>query len=247
MTATELTLLVLAVSVAGGVKGLFGVGFPTMAITLCALFLDPKLAIVLMSIPILVLNAVQVIYGGGPLATLRRYWPILALAMPIGGVVGYLADLVTREALMVVLGVLVVSFSLLNLARWVPKIPDRLDRPAQVATGAVSGVVAGLTLLWAPPLMVYLLGRDATRKEWVGVIGLLLGIGTIPVVVGYMANGSLTGETLWLSVLIAVPALVCQLAGELVGRRIEPTRFRRYLLLMLLVLGLALSARAFFA
>lgn len=237
----------LAVSVAGGIKGLFGVGYPTAAISLCSLFLDPKLAVVLMSIPILALNLVQVLFGGSPLHTLRKYWPILALAMPIGGVVGFYSDMVSRDALIAILGGMVVSFSLLNLAQWAPKIPDRFDKPAQVVTGAVSGVVAGLTLLWAPPLMAYLLSRDSNRKEWIGVIGLLLGIGTIPVVIGFMANGSLAGPTLTLSALIAIPALIFQVGGELIGRRIAPDRFRRYLLWMFLVLGLSLLARAIFA
>lgn len=237
----------LAVSVAGGIKGLFGVGYPTAAITLCSLFLDPKLAVVLMSIPILALNLVQVLFGGSPFHTLRKYWPILALAMPIGGVIGFYSDMVSRDALIAILGGMVVSFSLLNLAQWAPKIPDRFDTPAQVVTGAVSGVVAGLTLLWAPPLMAYLLSRDSNRKEWIGVIGLLLGIGTIPVVIGFMANGSLAGPTLTLSALITIPALVFQVGGELIGRRIEPNRFRRYLLWMFFVLGLSLLVRAIFA
>ena len=240
-------LIVLAVSVAGGIKGLFGVGYPTAAITLCSLFVDPKLAVVLMSIPILVLNLVQVLFGGSPLHTLRTYWPILALAMPIGGVVGYYSAGVSREALVGILGVMVVSFALLNLSQFVPRIPDRYDRPAQVVTGTLSGVVAGLTLLWAPPLMAYLLSRDSNRKEWIGVIGLLLGIGTIPVVLGFAANGSLSGPTLTLSALITIPALLFQIGGELIGRRIQPDRFRRYLLWMFFVLGLSLLARAIFA
>jgi hypothetical protein len=111
----------------------------------------------------------------------------------------------------------------------------------------LSGIVAGLTLLWAPPLMAYLLSRDSSRKEWIGVIGLLLGIGTIPVVLGFMANGSLAGPTLVLSAVITVPALIFQVGGELIGRRIQPDRFRRYLLWMFLVLGLSLLARAIFA
>ena len=199
-----------------------------------------------MSIPILALNLVQVLFGGNPLLTLRKYWPILALAMPIGGVVGYYADGVPQDTLVVVLGCMVVCFSLINLAQWVPKIPDRYDVPAQVVTGGVSGVVAGLTLLWAPPLMAYLLSRDSNRQEWIGVIGLLLGVGTVPVVLGYAANGSLSGSTLILSAAITVPAMIFQIGGELIGRRIKPDRFRRYLLMMFLVLGLGLLFRALF-
>lgn len=240
-------LIALAVSVAGGIKGLFGVGFPTAAITLCSLFLDPKLAVVLMSIPILVLNLVQVGFGGSPFHTLRKYWPILALAMPIGGVVGYFSADVPKDVLVVILGALVVCFALLNMGQWVPKISDRFDRPAQVVTGTLSGLAAGLTLIWAPPLMAYLLGRDSGRKEWIGVIGLLLGIGTIPVVLGFVGNGSLGGSTLLISALISIPALVFQVGGELIGRRIQPDRFRVYLLWMFLVLGLSLCGRAIFA
>ena len=115
-----------------------------------------------------------------------------------------------------------------------------------VAFATMLAVVAGLTLLWAPPLMAYLLSRDSNRQEWIGVIGLLLGVGTVPVVLGYAANGSLSGSTLILSAAITVPAMIFQIGGELIGRRIKPDRFRRYLLLMFLVLGLGLLFRAFF-
>ena len=74
-----------------------------------------------MSIPILALNLVQVMFGGSPLHTLRRYWPILLMAMPIGGVVGFYSSAVSRDVLVALLGTMVVFFSVLSLAQWCPE------------------------------------------------------------------------------------------------------------------------------
>lgn len=241
-----LSFVFVAIAFAGGVKGVFGIGFPTTAIALSSLVIDPRLAVILVTLPILSTNSLQIFFGPNPLDILRRYWKLLALMIPIALVAAYGSTQVPVGLLSVIIALMIVAFALVSMTQWAPRIPPRLDGPAQLTTGAVSGVVAGLTLLWAPPMMVYLLSRRVDRKELIGVLGLTLGLGTVPVLVGYLANGNLDAARLTLSALLVPVALIPQVVGELIGRRIAPERFRRYLLRMFLIFGLVLLVRGVF-
>ena len=246
LSPTELIFVLSAIAIAGGVKGVFGIGFPTTAIALSSILIDARLAVTLVTLPILSTNTLQIFFGPNPADIFRRYWKLLALMMPIALVVAYLSTEVPTTILTVIIALMIIAFALVSMTQWAPRIPKRLDGPAQLTTGAVSGVVAGLTLLWAPPMMVYLLSRQVDRKELIGVLGLTLGVGTLPVLVGYVANGNLTGSTLTLSALLVPVAVIPQVLGELVGRRIAPQRFRGYLLWMFLIFGFVLLARGVF-
>ena len=73
----------LAVFVAGTVKGTAGLGFPTLATPLLSLAVDVKTAVVLLILPNIVMDGLQFARRGAPTATIRRLLPLL-----VGGAVG---------------------------------------------------------------------------------------------------------------------------------------------------------------
>src|SRR5439155_164862 len=74
----------LAVFVAGTVKGTAGLGFPTLATPLLSLAVDVKTAVVLLILPNIVMDGIQFARRGAPTETIRRLVPLL-----IGGVAWY--------------------------------------------------------------------------------------------------------------------------------------------------------------
>src|SRR5437588_12445541 len=73
----------LAVFVAGTVKGTAGLGFPTLATPLLSLAVDVKTAVVLLILPHIVVDGIQFARRGAPRETIRRLVPRL-----IGGGTG---------------------------------------------------------------------------------------------------------------------------------------------------------------
>src|SRR5437588_573330 len=73
----------LAVFVAGTVKGTAGLGFPTLATPLLSLAVDVKTAVVLLILPNIVMDGIQFARRGAPRETIRRLVPLL-----IGGAIG---------------------------------------------------------------------------------------------------------------------------------------------------------------
>mgnify|MGYP000574132979 FL=1 len=68
--------------IAGSVKGLVGIGLPTAAISMLTMFIDPRTAIAMGLVPIVVSNAWQVWTMGDIRGAFQRYW-IFALALGV--------------------------------------------------------------------------------------------------------------------------------------------------------------------
>ena len=62
---------------AGFVKGVIGLGLPTVAIGLLGLLMTPAQAAAILVVPSLVTNIWQFAVGGDLLALVRRMWPML--------------------------------------------------------------------------------------------------------------------------------------------------------------------------
>ena len=239
-----LLLLVVALVIAGAVKGSTGMGLPTTALGILTLALDPRSAIALILVPMLVSNAWQVYRSSEVLRALGTYFPLGAvLVVGVGTTVALTADAPDRF-LFGMLGAAILVFVAVNLTPWAPRIPDRLDTPAQITAGALAGILGGLTSVWAPPMAVYLAARRVTKDEFVRASGLLIFLGSVPLAIGYAAQGFLSAREVGISFALLIPTFAGFAAGERLRHRLSETGFRRFLLGIFFVMGLNLIRRA---
>jgi uncharacterized protein len=237
-------LVVVAFLLAGAVKGAAGMGLPTMAVGLMTLVLDPRSAIALILIPMLFSNAWQAWRSGQVVRAARTYLPF-ALALMIGVAASIALSRDAPDAvLFATLGGAILIFVVVSASRWAPRIPARRDRAAQLIAGAISGLMGGLTSVWAPPMAIYLAARHTPKDEFVRASGLLIFLGSIPLVAGYVAQGFLTLGTAVTSVALLVPTFVGFALGERLRHTMSETTFRRFLLGVFLLMGLNLLRRA---
>src|SRR5437773_11872446 len=105
----------LAVFVAGTVKGTAGLGFPTLATPLLSLVMDVKAAVVVLILPNIVMDGLQFARRGAPMATVRRFAVLLVFGA-VGTVVGtrLLVALSSRTATLI-LGTFILAFVTLNV------------------------------------------------------------------------------------------------------------------------------------
>jgi uncharacterized membrane protein YfcA len=86
-TPETLVAVALIFTLAGFVKGVAGLGLPTIAIALMAVFIGLKEGIALMVVPTIATNVWQALAGGQFIALVRRFWTLL-LAAALGAWVG---------------------------------------------------------------------------------------------------------------------------------------------------------------
>lgn len=244
MTGYEIGLVTLIFLVAGTAKGTLGIGLPTIAISLMSQVLDPRLAVTLTIGPLILTNIQQMLRGGHISRTLRRYAPYsLALAITIT-LSAMFAQNLSAQALLLIMGVGIIVFALAQLLITPPPLPTHLDTPTQLTAGAVSGLVGGVTAIWGPPLMIYLMASRVDKEEFVRALGTLLTIGGIPLALVYAWQGQFWGERAWISFGLAIPAVIGFMIGERFRAKLNPARFQTAVLVMFLLLGANILRRA---
>ena len=100
---------------AGAVKGVIGLGLPTVSLGLLTAAIDLPTAMALLLVPSFVTNFWQALVGGNGIETLRRIWPFLLMASAtvwIGASALTSVDLALLSAL---LGFLLVAYALISL------------------------------------------------------------------------------------------------------------------------------------
>lgn len=229
---------------AGAVKGLTGLGLPMAAIGVLTFFTAPRTAIALILFPMLLTNAWQVWRMGQVVPALGRYSTFLIVLVVCVGTTAALTSEVDDRVILAALGIVLISFSAVSLSFQVPRLPDRWDTKAQLIVGALSGVLGGLTSIWAPTMATYLHARQVEKDEFVRATGIMIFLGSIPLAISYAWNGVLTGPLASYSLALIIPSIIGFTLGEWLRAKLSAERFRLMLLLLFIVVGLNLIRRA---
>ena len=80
MFDTTTILIVVTFLIAGTVKGVIGLGLPTVSLALLTVAIDLPTAMALLLLPSFVTNLWQALAGGHARLILQRLWPFLLLA-----------------------------------------------------------------------------------------------------------------------------------------------------------------------
>src|SRR5690554_4062436 len=247
--SAEILIVLLAVSTlafSGVVKGMVGVGFPVVAMSILTVFLDPVAAIGLVSIPVLATNAWQAFQANSYATVFRRFWPLI-LPLVVGTWVGGLAVVqVNTNILLGAIGAIAVMFSLFSVLSPDLHISRGMERFFGPFTGIVAGILGGLTTVHGPPVMMYLLALNLKKDEFVGTVGLIWFCGSIPMVIAYIYKGVLGPTEIVWSLLAVIPAFLGLYFGQLLRDKINQKAFKNVLIVVLFIIGANLIRRSIF-
>ena len=233
--------------IAGTIKGTLGIGLPTTALTIMTFFLSPFQALAINLVPMLLTNIYQFARADNMLALMRRY-AVFAIGLSVSiFAVSFVTAQLSSTALRLVVAGAVILFALYNLGQRPLRLHPDYDHLWQLGFGILAGVMGALTSMWAVPLVMYLLSRDLSPKEFVDAAGYLLLVGCIPLAVGYSMTGLVTFE-------VFMPALagtIGSLTGFQFGAKLrvmfKTALFRKLLLWFFLLMGVRMAIVAFYA
>jgi len=234
--------------VAGFIKGAVGFAMPLVMISGLSLFLDPLLAVAAIILPIVMSNLLQVLrFGGGEaFATIREYWRfILIVCIMIVIVAQFVADIPT-QAFYLILGVPVVTLSLIQLAGVRFHVPPQHRLKAEWGVGLFAGALGGMTGTWGPPTVLYLIALETPKQNQFLVQGVVYGLGSVSLLAGHLNSGILNLTTAPLSAALLVPSFLGMHAGFMLSDRLNPDVFRKATLIVLIVAGANLVRRGIF-
>ncbi len=245
MWSPEHLLIVTAVFVlAGFVKGVVGLGLPTISLALMAALLGLKDAIALMLIPAIATNIWQGLAGPHLLNILRRLW-LFFLCLCLGTWVGA-GVLATADAnlLMALLGGILIVYAASSLTMFQVPAPGRFERLLNPLMGAISGVMTGMTGSFVVPGSLYVQALNLPREMLIQTLGVSFTTVSAALLVALGGRGLMSSEIAALSALAVVPAFAGMALGTRLRRRFSERQFRRTFFLALLAMGLYIAGRA---
>ncbi|QQS10571.1 MAG: sulfite exporter TauE/SafE family protein [Rhodospirillales bacterium] len=223
--------------VAGGVKGLVGLGLPTVSIALLAVVMPVPEAMALLTLPTIVTNVWQAAVGGRFMPLVRRLWPLI---LTVCVVVWLTVSFVGRKAptwAMPVLGAVLIVYGAMGLGKLRFHVAERWERWASVPVGAASGFVAGIVGVPIIPLMPYLQALEMKPAELVQALGIVLCAVMITITATLAGYGVLDAPRAAVSAAAVVPAMAGMWCGQRVRRRLSVDQFRVVVFVALLLLG----------
>lgn len=240
-------LIFLVFLLAGTVKGVIGLGLPTVSLALLTVAMDLTSAMALMLIPSFVTNLWQAFVGGQGRALLRRFWIFFLLA---GGTVWIGAEALSKVDLVLLsalLGGVLCAYALLALTGMRLTIPRRREGPFGALLGLVNGVLTGMTGSFVVPGVLYLQAAGLSRDQLVQAMGILFTVSTLALAVALQGQALLSQKLGILSLLGLVPAICGMVLGQKLRSYLSEARFRKVFFLSLLVLGIYIAVRSLLA
>ncbi len=163
------TTIALAISitiVAGVIKGAIGFAMPLIMVSALSSFVDPKIAIAAIILPIVASNGLQTLrHGIGPaIEASKEHWRYLVVVCIKIFAAAQLVPVIPQKVFYFVLGIPVVGLSLVQLFGLQLTISDRHKWWAEWVIAAISGTLGGLVGTWGPTTVLYLLAMKTEKK-----------------------------------------------------------------------------------
>jgi len=234
-----------AVFVLGGVvKGVTGVGLPLVLVPLTAQFIPIPAAVALLTVPMVATNITQAIEGGGTLAAVRRMLPILGCVV-VGLLIGvHLLLSIDRRVLSLILGISFLGLAALLLVLPHVRIGDAAARWAGPLVGVAAGVLGGMSAMFGPPMIAYLVGRGADPDSFVKQMAIFAFTASLTLLAALGGSGSMSGRDMLVSAVAILPIQAGMPLGRWLRRRTKPRWFRISVLIVLAAGGVDMLRRA---
>jgi uncharacterized membrane protein YfcA len=226
---------------AGFVKGVIGLGLPTVAMGLLAVTMAPGQAAAMLVAPSLATNVWQMLAGTHFRALAKRLGGMLAAACVgtwLGA--GWLTGPYARYGA-IALGLSLIVYALLSLSAVRIAVPRKAEIWLGPLVGLFTGLITAATGVFVIPAIVYLQGLGLEKEELVQALGLSFTVSTIALSFNLIGAGVLNVSLAAVTAVALVAALIGMWIGQIVRLRLDQATFRRWFFIGLLALGLYLS------
>jgi uncharacterized membrane protein YfcA len=236
-----LFLIVAAFLLAGFVKGVIGLGLPTVSMGLLAVTMPPAHALAIVIVPAVVTNIWQTFVGPYLRNIIRRLWPlmvgtVLGIWLNAGMLTGPYARYGT-----IVLGALLVTYAIFSLGKFSFSVARSDEKWIGGIVGIMTGVVAAATGVQVIPSMPFMQAIGMEKDELVQALGVFFTVATVAMAFSLTSAGLLDASTALPGMVAMGSAFAGMFIGQAVRSRLQPEAFRRWFLIAMILLGLYLA------
>jgi uncharacterized protein len=223
---------------AGSVKGVIGLGLPSVSLALLTATLGLKDAMTIMLVPTLCTNILQGVVGGH-FKFITRKFAGLMIAAAIG--TWFAAGILAKSEAALLSGLLGLSIcSYAGVSLFTPQIPPpgKHETWLSIIVGGISGFLTGLTGSFIMPGVLYLQAANLPRDVLIQAMGIVFTAATLSLAFALGSHNLLPQETMIISTAALIPAFAGMWIGQRIRKRIPEAQFRRVFFIGLLLLGI---------
>ncbi|WP_437214351.1 sulfite exporter TauE/SafE family protein [Pectobacterium sp. LFLA-215] len=238
-----MTTMMVVFLLAGVVKGVIGLGLPTIAMGLLTLVMPAASAAGLLIVPSLVTNIWQLACGPAFMSLIQRFWTLFA-GIIIGTLWSGLPTLTSSSSwTSAALGGILVVYGLWGIIATTLPQPGRHEIWLSPLVGYITGAITATTGVFVIPAVPYLQCLRLNKNDLIQALGLMFTVSTLGLALQLMQGIGLQGIDLWQSMLALIPALLGMMMGQRLRRAISEQVFRRCFFLGLVLLGGYMAVR----
>ncbi len=239
----DIIVVLLTFFIAGFVKGVAGMGLPTIAMGILSVIMSPVSAASLLVVPSFITNFWQLFTGPNVLKLTKRFW-LMMLGILIGTIIGScLLTSVNTPYSIVGLGIALIIYSLHGLLAKPFSIPMRFEQKLSPIIGITTGLINGATGIFTLPAVPYLQALGLSKDDLIQALGLSFTISTIALAIGLAQGGALQSDNVGTYAVAIIPALIGMWVGTKVRKRISLKTFRICFFIFIAILGLELALK----
>jgi uncharacterized protein len=239
-----LLLIACAFLLAGFVKGVIGLGLPTVSMGLLAVTMPPAQALAIVIVPAIVTNIWQTFVGPYLRGIIARLWPLMlgtvaGIWLNAGMLSGPYAVYGT-----VILGLLLVVYAIVGLSRFTFTVARSDEKWIGGIVGLITGVISAATGVQVIPSMPFMQAIGMEKDELVQALGVFFTVATVALAFNLTMAGLLTAATALPGAVAMAASFTGMFIGQTVRSRMRPDVFRRWFLIAMIFLGLYLAGSA---
>lgn len=235
-----LAVIALAVGLAGIAKGATGLGFPIVAVPIIAVFVSVEHAVVVVTLPNLLVNAAMVREHRSRAAEMP-WLKVMIATGAAGAIVGTLMLRAAPErALSIVLAGLIGVYLVLRRLRPDLQMTDRSIRRTAPFVGVLGGLLQGVSGFSGPLIGTYVHAWRLEREAYIFAVSVLFMLFATVQFATMLPAGMLTPTRAVESFTALPSSLLGVMAGIRLGRRMDAAVFERVITGVMALIGLRL-------
>ncbi|MEB3768290.1 sulfite exporter TauE/SafE family protein [Acinetobacter sp. MD2] len=235
-----ISIMVVVFGLAGLIKGLIGLGLPTVSMGLLSLIMSPLQAAALLIIPSMLTNLWQLLAEGRIGFFIRRFWTLL-LGIVVGAQWSFLPSLGHGKISELLLGIMLLLYGIYGLvAKDLPNLAayEKYLSPFVGYLGGALTVATGVIII---PIVPYLQTLHLKRDQLIQALGLSFTASNICLAIFLQQHIVQNSMQFAWACFAVLPAILGMWLGKELRQHLNERRFRQYFFIGLIALGAYMS------
>jgi len=238
---------VILIFLAGGaVKGLIGVGLPTVTLTLLSFIFDIKESISIILLPVIITNLYQMLNGKHLKQIIDDTRIFQISAVPTVFLGFYFLLLLKSDTILLILAIVLIYNSFLGLFKYEIKFKNYKSKYYQILIGGLTGTVTGISGIYTMPFIFLLQSLQYSKNKAIQLMGLTFFLFACTQFLLFILYDLISFKILALSSIACIPILLGVYLGTVLRRNISENIFKILFNLMLVFMGILLIIKTIF-